>query len=350
MMKKTLNLARKSIVIGGLAAAMLLGGTVADFGGAAYAAETTIKANYEKIVESQLNFVVSNVASLANQQDNTIREALRQGKNLVEASGMNREELLDALVNSLNQSIDFAARNDKSVDPEDLKRIKSDAAAQISSILSIKGYDDSKVVNIDYDKIVERELFSIIGSVSLYANKTDNMVRESLEQGKTLVEASGLNRDELYGKLVNSMNQSIDFAAQNDKSMTADRLNQIKSEAAAQISTALSTSGYTDSRQVKIDYDKLVQRELANMIGSVALYANKTDTAIREALQQGKTLVGASGLNRDELYGKLVNSMNQSIDFAAQNDKSMTSDKLNRIKSEAAAQISTALSTNGYRK
>ncbi|RKN74206.1 hypothetical protein [Paenibacillus ginsengarvi] len=348
---KPLKLAKKSLLVGSLAAAILLGGTIPGFGGeAAYASETTGVVNYEKIVETHLASIIVDVASLADQQDSAIRDSLRQGKSLVEASGMKGDDLLDTLITSMNQSIDFAARDDKSVKSEELKRLKADAAGKISSILLTKGYEDKIVIEVDYKKVVEKEVSSIIGGVALYANKTDDAIRKVLEQGGTLVEASGLKSDELYDKLVNSMNQSIDFAAQNDKSITADQLNRMKSEAAAKISTALSTKGYGSTKEVKVDYDKVVETELSTIIGGVALYANKTDTAIRDALQQGKTLTEASGLERGELYGKLVDSMNQSIDFAARNDKSITADQLNRMKSEAAAKISTALSKSGYGK
>lgn len=352
---KSLKMVRKSVVIGGLAAAFLLGGTVPGLVGSAHAAEAAISnaaaqgtVAYDKVVEKELSYILGRVALYADKTDSAIREALQQGKTLVQASGLNRDELYDKLVDSMNQRIDFAAQSDKAITADNLHSIKSEAAAKISAVLSTNGYSGTQLIEVDYDEVVDNELSYIVGRVALYSNKTDGAIREALQQGKSLAQASGLNRDELYDKLVDSMNQRIDFAAQSETSITADRLNRIKSEAAAQISTVLSTQGYNDAKPVEVNYGKTVDRELSYIIGRVALYSDKTDAAIREALQQGKTLTQASGLNRDELYDKLVDSMNQRIDFAAQRDKTMTADRLNPIKSEAAAKIATALSTNGF--
>ncbi|PYI57418.1 hypothetical protein [Paenibacillus flagellatus] len=351
---KPLKLARKGIVIGGLAAAVLLGGSLSGIGGTVYASETSVvsQVDYKAVVERNLTYIVGHVASLAGRDDSSVRESLARGDDLVKVSGMTSRELLEKLVESMNQSIDFAARGDKSVTAEELNRIKSEAASQISTIITTSGYDDLKrnATKPDYAKIVSNNLSTLVVSVSAYADRSESAIRDSLRQGKTLVEASGLNREELYNKLIGSLNQSIDFAARNDKLTTSEELAKIKSEAADKISTIISTSGYDDTslRFPKPDYAKVVERGLATLVGQVASIADRTDDSVRESLRQGRSLAEISGLKREELMNRLVETMNQGIDFSARNDKSTTPEELSKIKSEAASKISTIISTSGY--
>ncbi|MEF3312524.1 hypothetical protein PV433_26910 [Paenibacillus sp. GYB004] len=347
---KALKMVKKTVVVGGLAAAMMFGSAVSGFGGSAFAAEVKSQVNYQQVVDQNLSFVIGHVASIADREDYSIRDALSQGQSLVQASGLTSQELLNRLVESMNQSIDFAARNDKDIEKDDLNRIKSEAAGKLSTIINTNGYDDTKYSKVDYDKIVKRELSSVVILVSAYADKQDSVIRDALQEGKTLVEASGLKHGELLDKLKASISQSIDFAAKNDKTTTKEELNEIKSKAASELSKIISTNGYDDSTYdaVETDYTKLAEKELSYTVIRVSAYADKKDSEIRDALRQGKTLVEASGLKHGELLDKLTASLNQSIDFAAKNDKSVEAEEISRIKSEAAGKLSKIITTNGY--
>ncbi|TMV45428.1 hypothetical protein FE783_29335 [Paenibacillus mesophilus] len=342
---KTLNIAKKGVIIGGVAAAILFGGTFAGIGGvSAYAATTQV--DYKAIVERNLSSVVSYVGAIANREDSEIREELMRGQNLVQLSGMTGSELLNRLAASLNQSIDLAARSDKAITKEELERIKSDASQRISTIISTDGYDDTKR-DVDYEIIIDRHMSGLVGYVGAIANREDSEVRELLQQGKSLVELSGLTESELLKRLTTSLNQSIDLAANSDKAFTREKVDLVKRDAAQRISTIISTGGYDDTKR-DVDYEIIIDRHLSGLVSYVGAIANQEDSRVRELLQEGKSLVELSGLSDSELLKRLTASLNQSIDLAARSDKAFTKEKIDRIKSDAAQRISTIISTSGY--
>jgi predicted dinucleotide-utilizing enzyme len=342
---KTLNIAKKGVIIGGVAAAILFGGTFAGIGGvSAYAAAT--KVDYKAIVERNLSGVVSYVGAIANREDSEVREELMRGQNLIQLSGLTGSELLNRLTASLNQSIDLAAKSDKAMAKEELERIKSDASQRISTIISTNGYDDTKR-DVDYVIIIDRHMSGLVGYVGAIANREDSEVRELLQQGKNLVELSGLTYSELLKQLTASLNQSIDLAARSDKSFAKEKLDRIKSDASQRISTIITTGGYDDTKR-DVDYEIIVDRHISGLVSYVGAIANREDSKVRELLQEGKSLVELSGLAESELSKRLTASLNQSIDLAAKSDKSFTKEKVDQIKNVAAQRISTIISTSGY--
>ncbi|TNJ61966.1 hypothetical protein FE784_32985 [Paenibacillus hemerocallicola] len=344
---KTLNMVKKGVVIGGVAAALLLGSTIPGFGGAAAHAATT-QIDYKAIVERNLSGVVGYVGSIANREDSEVREELMRGQNLVQLSGLTGSELLNRLTASLDQSIDLAARNDKAITKEELGRIKSDAAKRISTIITTGGYDDTKRENVDYDTIINRYMTGLVGYVGGIANRRDSDVRELLQQGKSLTELSGLTGSELLNRLTAPLDQSIDLAARSDKTITNEKLDRIKSDAAKRISTIITTGGYDDTKRENVDYEIIIDRYMSGIVGYVGGIANRRDSDVRELLQQGKSLTELSGLTGSELLNRLTAPLDQSIDLAARSDRTITSEKLGRIKSDAAKQISTIITTGGY--
>jgi hypothetical protein len=237
---KTLNVVKKGVVIGGLAAALLFGGTIPGFGGAvANAAEV----NYDKVIENQLSGLAGYVGALSNRTEGEIVLDLQSGKSLTELSGLPGTELYNQLSKSLKQSIDMAAQGDKNITSEQLNKIKSDADKKIAAVLTTGGYELTRQASVDYDKMIERYLGGITGYVGSIANKEESEVSVLLQQGKSLGEISGLGAGELAKKLTASLNQSIDMSAKNDKSITSERLQKIKSEAAARIAGIVEKGG-----------------------------------------------------------------------------------------------------------
>lgn len=240
---KTLNVVKKGVVIGGLAAALLFGGTIPGFGGAVANAAEASQVNYDKVIENQISGLAGYVGALSSRTENDIVLGLQSGKNLTELSGLPGTELYNLVTKSLQQSIDMAAQGDKNITSEQLNKIKSDADKKVSAILTTGGYDLTKRANVDYDKIIDRHLGGVNGYVAALSNKEENEVLLLLQQGKNLGEISGLGAGELAKRLTASLNQSIDTSAQSDRSITKEQLQKIKSDAAARISKLVETGG-----------------------------------------------------------------------------------------------------------
>jgi hypothetical protein len=241
---KTLNMVKKGVVIGGVAAALLLGSTIPGFGGAAAHAAESTQVNYSAVIERQLSGLTGYVAALSNRTESEISIELQSGKTLSELSGLAGNEFYNRLVKSVEQSIDMAAQNDKGITSEQLNRIKSDAAKHITTIITTSGYDGRTNTKVDYDKIIDSQLSGLSGYAAALSNREESEVTILLQQGKSLAEVSGLGAGELAKKLTGWIDQAIDTAAQNDKTTTKEQLQKIKSDAAARVSKVVESGGY----------------------------------------------------------------------------------------------------------
>ncbi|GAA3402357.1 hypothetical protein ACFFNY_04125 [Paenibacillus hodogayensis] len=352
-MMKSLQMAKKTIVIGGLAAALLVGGTIPGFlSGSAHAAETTTAttttSKYNAIVEQNLSGLVGYVAALSGRQENEVRNELSSGKNLADLSGIGYPELLKRLTASLNQSIDLTAQTDKTTSREEIDQVKSDSVKRLSTILTTNAYDDTKHINVDYAKIVKNNISGLVGYVAAVSGRKDTEVRSELRSGKNLADLSGIGYSQLFSRLTASLNQSIDQAAQNDKVTTSEQLSRIKSDAAARISTIITTGSYDDTVKVNVDYEKIVNDSLSSVVGYVSAIAGREESEIRTELANGKSLADLSGISQSELLNRLTVSLNQSIDHASQNDKTVSTQELSQIKSDAEKRLAEIITTNGY--
>jgi hypothetical protein len=349
--KRTFIIGKRQFVASSLAAALLMGsmlGTGAAYaseaGSAPVAATSGLNQAAADLIQQRLNSLISETSMLADKDTTSITEDLQRGMNLVQSSSLG-SELYSKLASSLEQEMDV--RLGAKLSREELERAKSEGKAQLFSAIQRPGFQPASIRTVfPSEQIITNNLNSLLERTAFFANIELAELQRQVDQGITILQASGVKSSELLEFLISNLNQELDNAVASSGS-TQDVLKKAKDTGAQSIHSALTTSGYKQvSASSKIDLAAVGAKRLETIIEDTAFVSDRSATDVESDLSRGYTLVQASGWTASELQEKLVSLLNQDIELAAAGSTYSRSE-IEQVKQAASAQIRSLLFQTG---
>lgn len=336
-MKKTTLLARKTIS-GSVAAALLLGAfAYVPQAKPAFAAEVEKPAPLSPVVANYLNNLVAYTSLVTDKNQDDLRTDISLGKSLTQASGLTGSELANRLIVNFDAYIENSQRG---ASDEAIQKLKGEGAKAIKNAVA-NGYEPTKTeANIDFDAVVRQRLQMLVSDVATISNKDYGYINSQYHSGATLVQAAGMPYGDLFGRLVDLMNQQIDGAV-GSLAVASDKISKAKADGAQKLAEAITSAREEQSSQQAVSsLSQIVKRELATIVSDAAIIADKDYNDVLDAVQSGQTIPQAVGMSASDLSQRLILQMNQSIDAVGGVDDAA----VQQAKSDAAKQINELLS------
>lgn len=307
---------------------------------------TSLHNDGSDIIQYRLNRIVSDAAVLSEQNSIDISRALRDGKSLVEATGLDAAALTDSLTAKMNEDLDSAVRYGK-LPADALDKAKKNGAEKVSAIVNTKGYDKETTTWMEKygQTLVDNKLDSIILYTSIYANKEYNDVITDLEAGQSLVSASGMAYSDLFTLLTDNVNRDLEseWMAGN---LSVKELEKLKQSAAKSIEEALNQTGYGKMAEGSSD-EGIAEESIRSIINTTASYMETSEAELREELTGGKSLLEAANLGETDMISLLQSSADSFIHQAVLNGWLKASDE-GATKADATALLKEAINKHGY--
>lgn len=198
-----------------------------------------------------------------------------------------------------------------------------------------------------YASVLQQRLRQLVSEVAMLADKEDSTVREDLDRGQTLVLSSGLSSSELLNRLATTFNSEL--AAKAGGALSQSELAKYEAEGRQALLTAITTSGFeAPGLRSAFEPAKIIAAHLQQLASDAAFYGDRDDADVAADLSRGLTLVQASGRSASDLLEFLSGSLNQELAQAA-DAAGATADELAKAQRDAVSELSSAISTSGYK-
>lgn len=262
----------------------------------------------ESLLHDRLDWIIMDTALLSDQESSEVIESLEQGGTLVSASGMTESDLLAGLGAKADEAIESAWRSG-SVTVKLADELKQKAAERLKEAVRMAGYGTAASADARSDSgVAEASLRHMIERSASYANLSAVEVRDALKAGQTLVEATGVEHDELLMVLQSTTDAYIN-AAVGDGTLAQGAAALTKAEAGHRLEQAIETRGYVP----KVGVEAYVQERLERVVADAAALANKPADELLLALAQGRLLADEVGTDNGSLVYKLLSDVNREL-------------------------------------
>ncbi|MEK8130670.1 hypothetical protein WMW72_22440 [Paenibacillus filicis] len=304
----------------------------------------------KSIVQSRITRIVADTALLADAGSAELRAALRNGKNLVDASGLDRSALIDGLYAKLTSDLD-SQTSGGAVTAEEAATLKSAGLDDIQRIVDTAGYDGEGVTALQ-KAYGERLLRVFLGSVVQNAASSSDAdygdIVSALEAGGTLASATHVDAGTLNSQLNAAFAAKAEEAWQSG-ALSVQALEQLEKQAAGEIDKAVNTAGYgTGFGAASLPANKgIAEESMLQLVNQSAVYTDQSAEAIQSAVAGGQSLVQATGISADELTSMLQSSVEASINKAVSQER-LLPQEVAATKSYAAGLVASAVTTGGY--
>lgn len=301
------------------------------------------------IIQSRVNRIISDAAFSSEIGSIELRNALRAGKSLVEATGLDASTLSDALTALLNQDLDAAVKLG-SLKADQLEQAEKSGAEKIWAIINERGYDVKTTAWMEeYGQTLLAEKLdsgSIIQAAAIYSDKNYSDLLDALASGQSLIEATGLASTDLSAQLLDRVNRDLENEWESGN-LSAKLVGQLEKSAAAQINQALSQSGFGKVAEGSSNH-LIAQESIRSIVDASANYMGSSVVDLRAELAKGQSLVEATLVDEAELSNYLKTKADSFINQAVQKGWLKASDKAS-TQTEAYTLVNDAINTRGYK-
>lgn len=333
---------QKTLAAAILSAALAYNGIVA-LSPKAYADEAarSNSAYLTEVVNKKLGSLLILAVAISDEDYEEIEHRLGQGQTLVEASRVNKEELLNHIMDSVREAL----RRDA-----ELGHIASDEAASLAEQAEpiieeeITKPGGAQAGSFDFDALLNDCLSTLQLAATAYSDEDDDDIRNRLEQGETLAHATRMQPSELLENLLAPVYQEIERARVLGQ-LTAEDAEAKKTEARNAVSKAITTPG--GSSTAVFDFNAVLSDRLATL--GIAAIAYSDDEDVKYRLEQGETLVQATRLQQNELLDRLMAPVKEDISRAVMFG-AITAEEASEYTEQARTAISEAITTPGGAK
>ncbi|GAA3405977.1 hypothetical protein ACFFNY_25940 [Paenibacillus hodogayensis] len=269
------------------------------------------------IVQSRLDRVIEDTAALLELNARELRQSLRDGRSLAEASGQDAATLAAQLAGMLNQDLDASVQAGQ-LARADADTRKREGLEALGRIVAEAGYDRETTPWMEQygNALLASQLgFAVNYAYALSSREYDDFYSD-LAEGASIETASGLTEKDLLPSISAMIGNAVDEAWLNGK-LSAGYADELKLQADEQLKTALTAPGYGQSKAVAIADDAAVaasaqdyaEGRLSQVAADVAAWAGTRADVLLEKLAQGQTLAQAAGTDSDALLRALVKSV-----------------------------------------
>jgi uncharacterized protein YidB (DUF937 family) len=191
--------------------------------------------------------------------------------------------------------------------------------------------------------LVDARIISVVEDAAYVSWKNADEIRLALQDGKSILAASGLNEMDLLGRLARLAYQDIDAAVAGGKLKT-EEADALRSEAAVKLHKVIAVEGYERKSP-----DYFIEKLDRTIIADTSFVSGVEQADIQESLWYGNHLAEASGLGQEVLAEKLMQNINKEIDSALARLE-LTADEAKAAKEQAAAQLKETIMKKGFEK
>ncbi|MFD0693880.1 hypothetical protein ACFQZT_07235 [Paenibacillus sp. GCM10027628] len=279
-----------------------------------------------------------------------LRKALRDGKSLVEASGLDASALNDVLTALLNQDLEAAVKAG-SLPADQLEKAEKDGASALWDAANTKGYDPATTPWMEQfgQRLLADKLdpASIIQEAAVFAGKDAGDVQSALAAGQNLTTASGMAESDLTSQLTADVDQALEneWEAGN---LSVKLLTKLEKNAADALQKAINTNGYGTQAAAGTSRTALAAESIRSIVADSAGYAGVAVSDLRGKLAAGQTLVEATAVDQAELTGALQSHIDTFLDAAVQKGWLAQEDE-QATKTEAYRLLNDAVTTGNYK-
>lgn len=305
------------------------------------------------IRNAHIHSIVQTVAFLYELDARELKEALRDGSNLAEASGQSAEDLTSAIAERLDRELEAAVRAGQLSETAANER-RAEGTEAIRTIVTTAGYDPDETVWMRQfgDRLLRGELGFAVPLAAAHAGIDINDVLAALAGGETLLSASGLSETELLDLLGERVGLAIEQAWLDGK-LSANMAERLRAEADVQIKAVIHTVGYgiaapsgdtgrterekavpvssvtsavydeetgteilvkaLDAEYLPVDPKAYTEAKLGEALQDIAALSATSYGTLLERLAEGQSMAAASGVSNESLLLELVRSTSKQL-------------------------------------
>lgn len=331
----------KALVAAIISAAIACNGFVA-LSPKAYADEAAnaSSAYLTEVVNKKLGSLVLLAYAYSDEEYDMIESRLNQGESLVQASRTHKDTLLSQILDSIKQELALDA---------DTGRIASDQVAtlveQAKPIIeeAITKPGGTQATTFNFEELLNERLSTLQLAAMTYSDEDDDEVRNRLERGETLLQATRMQQHELLDKLLAPVNQEIEHARAMGW-LTTEDADAKKTEARKIVAEAISTPG--GSKTAAFNFNSVLNNRLASLTMEAIAYSDDDDEDVKDRLEQGESLARATRMQQSELLDRLIAPVNKKISNAVAFG-AITAEDAAEYTAQARKAISEAITTPG---
>lgn len=331
----------KALVATIISAAIACNGFVA-LSPKAYADEAAnaSSAYLNEVVNKKLGSLVLLAYAYSDEEYDMIESRLSQGESLVQASRTNKDTLLNQILDSIQHELALDADTGR-IAADHVATLVEQAKPIIEEAITKPG--GAQATTFDFEELLSERLDTLQLAAITYSDDDDDEIRNRLERGETLLQATRMQQHELLDKLLAPVHREIEYA----RSMgwlSAEDAEAKKAEARKAVAEAISTPG--GSKTAVFDFNTVLSNRLANLTMEAIAYSDDDDEDVKDRLENGETLVRATRMQQSELLDRLIAPVKKKISSAA-DFGAITAEEAAEYTAQARKAISEAITTPG---
>ncbi|NOU98768.1 hypothetical protein [Paenibacillus planticolens] len=309
-----------------------------------------IQTNASAIIHSRLRTIADDASLPSGVGSIDLRRALRDGESLVEATGMDRSALNDALTALLNQDLEAAVK-EGTLPADQLEKAEKDGASALWDAANTEGYDPETTLWMEQygQRLLADRLdpISIIQYAAAIGGKDIGDVQSNLSDGQNLSTATGMAESDLTSQLTDNVNQVLEneWKAGN---LTVKLLTKLEQHAGDVLQKAVEQSGYGTQAAAGTSSSALAAESIRSIVADSAGYAGMSVSDLHDKLATGQTLVGATAVDQAELTSALQPRIDAFLNAAVQKGW-LAKDNEQATKDEAYVLLNDAVTTANYK-
>ncbi|OPH58378.1 hypothetical protein BC351_23785 [Paenibacillus ferrarius] len=309
-----------------------------------------IQTNGAAIIHSHLSTIADDASLPSGIGTIELRKALRSGKSLVDASGMDASALSDALTALLNQDLEAAVKNG-TLPSDQLEKAEKDGASALWDAANTPGYDSATTPWMEqYGQRLLADVLdpsSIVQKAATIAGKDIDDVHSALLAGQSLSTIAGMSEADLTSQLTADVNDALEHEWEAGN-LSVQLLTKLEQNSADALQKAVDQNGLGTQTAAGTSNPALAAESIRSVVENIADYAGVAVSDLRGKLADGQPLVNATSVDPAELTSMLQSRVDTFLDTAVQNGW-LTQEDEQPTKTEAYGLLNAAITNSNYK-
>jgi hypothetical protein len=196
--------------------------------------------------------------------------------------------------------------------------------------------------------VLNKWLSNLDVNTAAVSGKDGSEVSNSIANGATLAEASGLESSELATKLTDLFGQEMAYEVRTgvlSEKEAANLNQQLSNQIPGLVTSAWNGTGFITF--LHNDGSDIIKYRLNRIVSDASALSEKSSIEVRRTLRDGHSLAEATGLDSATLFDYLTAKMNEDLDSAVKSGK-LATDVLDKAKKTGAEKVGAIVNTKGY--
>ncbi|MDF2959596.1 MAG: hypothetical protein K0S39_1331 [Paenibacillus sp.] len=304
--------------------------------------------DFETLLNERISTLDWAASLLTGEESEDIRDRLNSGQTIAMATLKNASELLPELLKPVVIQITKAQKSGV-ISKEEASQYEYQARNSILNALNspIGGLPEVKVTKrerFSFDALLNERLKNLDSSASLLTGEESEDIRNRLNSGQTIAQATLRNASELLPELLKPIADEIAIA-QKSGVISSEEASQYEQQARNSILNALNSPVEIKSVVSSFDGDAFLEQRHADIVNDIYLVTIKDDLKfyeVKEVFENKGNLSSLTGLSNSSLILLITQLWNHDIDNAY-NMGQLTEKDRDVLKQKASEMISAAI-------